>query len=514
MRTSSLLQQNPAAPSLSPLQQRGAGMYGRACSASPAAASVRGMAVAPAEGRTPAADPSLEGSRLAAPHAGLVEHGVWSCWGPKWGRRSSCSSVYTEDVAAGCWEGTAGTSEEEEDDGSRQDVSPGLMRRGSLESLGARISRLSQSGAETPCPAPSEHPAQGRGDASHWAPRSKAKPSVTALHGGDGDTGHLWTPSGSSVSRSRTRAIGHSGWQEPPAQRGWHGGDVTLTAEKEGDGNERRRALCTKAAAVGPAGKCSPQAEGQHSVSCPGHVAEPQWQRWKQKAILSHRLAALSRALQSSQEGMWEPRAGAQGMQSNGDGARACAWDCVEKVGWKGCAECCEKMRRKTLDLREEKQELKERLCGLELQMCSVLRQRQEALGQLRAVLQKERMATLHQLQESMEKVNGCQENCHLKELAAPAALKEPLTTVRALRVAGGPAPHPTLPAGAASRGPWCAGSRAGHHSKYRGIGTAETRDLITATASPTGQMKSMRCSKGWEQPHSRAQGPVVWFLT
>lgn len=48
-----------------------------------------------------------------------------------------------------------------------------------------------------------------------------------------------------------------------------------------------------------------------------------------------------------------------------------------------------------------------QRLCGLELQMLSMLRQRQEALGQLRAVLQKERMATLRRLQESLEKVRG-----------------------------------------------------------------------------------------------------------
>ncbi|XP_042742975.1 uncharacterized protein LOC122188609 isoform X1 [Lagopus leucura] len=88
------------------------------------------------------------------------------------------------------------------------------------------------------------------------------------------------------------------------------------------------------------------------------------------------------------------------------------------------------------LHLREEKRELQERLCGLELQMRSVLRQRQEALGQLRAVLWKERTAALQQLQESLEKVNGaiCQENCHLQELAAPGALKEPPTPARALR--------------------------------------------------------------------------------
>ncbi|XP_046757367.1 uncharacterized protein LOC101750822 isoform X1 [Gallus gallus] len=475
MRTLSLLEQSPATrgtPSLSPPQQRSAGTYGRACSASPDTVDVRGTAVTPAEGRAPAADPSLGGSRFAAPHARMVERGAWSCWGPQWGSRSSSSSVCTEDVAARCWEGTVGTSEEEEEeDGSGQDgaplpwqcpwqdMSPGLMRRGSLESLGARISRLSQSGAVTPCPAPSGHPAQGRGDASHWGSSSRAKPSVTTVHGEDGDAGHLRRPSGSSASRSRARAMGHCRWQEPPARRGWHGGDVTLTAEKEGDGDGRRRALCTKAA-VGPTRRCSPRAEGRHEVSCPGHAAKPRWQRWKQKAVLSHRLAALRQALRSSQEGMQEPGAGAQGMQSDGDGARARAWDCVdveEVQVQKGCAERPGKVRRKTLDLREEKRELQERLCGLELRMRSMLRQRQEALGQLRAVLQKERMATLRRLQESLEKVNGticvCQ-NCHPEELAAPGALKEPLTPERALREAATcvwdparpPSPSPSTP--------------------------------------------------------------------
>ncbi|XP_065594777.1 uncharacterized protein LOC136050086 [Cyrtonyx montezumae] len=328
---------------------------------------------------------------------------AWSCWGLQRGSGSSSSSVCTEDVAARCWEGTVGTSEEE--DGSEQDgallpwwspwkdMSPRLMRRGSLESLGARISRLSQSGAETPCPPPSEHPVQGRVDTSRWGPTSGAKPSVTTLHGGDGDTGHPWKPSGSSAIRSRARAMGHPRWQELPAHRGWHGGDVTLPEDKEGDDDGKKRAHCTKAA-VGPTGRCSLRTERQHEVSCPGHVTEPQWQRWKKKAVLSHR------------------------------------------QGQKGCAGCPGKAWRKTLDLREEKRELQERIHGLQLQTRSVLRQRQEALGQLRAVLQKERMAALRQLQENLKKVNGAirvyQEHCHLQEPAAPGALKEPLTPARA----------------------------------------------------------------------------------
>lgn len=53
----------------------------------------------------------------------------------------------------------------------------------------------------------------------------------------------------------------------------------------------------------------------------------------------------------------------------------------LSQQGWKGCAECCEKMRRKMLDLREEKQELKEvgaylgccgcGLCGMDVSLGS-----------------------------------------------------------------------------------------------------------------------------------------------
>lgn len=267
------------------------------------------LAVAPAEGRAPAADPSLGGSRFAAPHAGMVERGAWSCWGPQWGSRSSSSSVCTEDVAARCREGTVGTSEEEEDgsgqDGAPlpwqcpwQDVSPGLMRRGSLESLGARISRLSQSGAVTPCPASSGHPAQGRGDASHWGSSSRAKPSVTTVHGGDGDAGHLRRPSGSSASRSRARAMGHCRWQEPPARRGWHGGDVTLTAEKEGDGDGRRRALCECAAGLGMLGLKQGTRRGRRGLVGPGTLlglgdGGAMWQRGWAAQGQSHLLVGL-----------------------------------------------------------------------------------------------------------------------------------------------------------------------------------------------------------------------------
>ncbi|XP_052545684.1 collagen alpha-1(II) chain-like isoform X6 [Tympanuchus pallidicinctus] len=481
MRTLSLLEQNPAiwgAPSVSSLQQRSAGTRGRACSASPDTVSVRGTAGAPTEGRALAADPSLGGSRPVAPHTGLVERGVRSCWGSRWGSRSSSSSVCTADVAARCWEDTGGIYEEEEDDGSgqdgallpwqcpEQDESPELMRRGSLESLGARISRLSQSGAETPCLASSKHPAQGRGDASHWGPHSKAKPSVTSLHGGDGEAGHLRRPSSSSASRSRARAVGHHRWQELPARRGWHGGDFILTAKKE-DGDGRRRALCECAVGLGVRGAEAGVQEGSQGAwwgqgppwgwvmvgPCGSEGGQPRASptRWWVRGVPNLLLQApmqqrdlLGDAAPGQRGSMGCPAQGMQQSPGGSTGSRrpscptgARAWDHVEKVqGQKGCAGCPGNMRRKMLHLREEKRELQERLCGLELQMRSVLRQRQEALGQLRAVLRKERMAALQQLQESLEKVNGavCQENCHLQELAAPGALKEPPAPARALR--------------------------------------------------------------------------------
>lgn len=179
--------------------------------------------------------------------------------------------------------------------------------------------------------------------------------------------------------------------------------------------------------------------------------------------------------------------------------------------------------------------------------------------------------------------VNGticvCQ-NCHPEELPAPGALKEPLTPERALREAATcvwdparpPSPSPSTPGlshatGAQRRGEHLChrsasslppstvpGLQQQHHTTLGVLhhvqrclrelqvedlgvlgaelgttaneevwGRPKTRDLPTATASPTGQIQRMRCSatecsKGcsawWEQSHSRAQGPVVFFLT
>lgn len=108
-----------------------------------------------------------------------------------------------------------------------RDTSPWLTRRESLESLGVRISRLSQISAGTarggPCPAPSE-----------------------------GDTGHPWRPPGSSASRSGAGTGGHprskpteTRHQQAAAVRGWQGGDAALTVEKEGGGSRQRGARCS-----------------------------------------------------------------------------------------------------------------------------------------------------------------------------------------------------------------------------------------------------------------------------
>ncbi|KAM6051581.1 uncharacterized protein LJ206_016841 [Theristicus caerulescens] len=262
----------------------------------------------------------LEGHRAGCPR-GEASPVPWEevCWGlaqllrsqPSLGDRSSSSSVCTEDFAARFWEGMVEPllfSEEEEDEpagdvrtegddpgqdeslfpaGRRLDVqrllavepgrrplhgvSPPLMRRESLESLGERISRLSQSNAlgvawGSPRPAPSVQPALGREDSPHRGPCSGEDLFAIDLRGKDPAAGRPWRPPGTSAGRSRAWARrgspsgglpGASGartskslglrHQEPSALQGRRGGDVTLAVddvEKEGAGSRQRRAPC------------------------------------------------------------------------------------------------------------------------------------------------------------------------------------------------------------------------------------------------------------------------------
>ncbi|XP_054700376.1 uncharacterized protein LOC129213763 [Grus americana] len=320
-----------------------------------------------------------------------------------------------------------------------QGKSPLLMRRESLESLGQRISRLSQSG-RGPRPAPSRQLALGREVSPHGGPRSGEDPLVIALLGEDLAPGRPWRAPAISAGRSGAGArrgsargglpgdsrAGTRGypsrkslglrWQEPPALWGRCGGDITLAvedAEKEGAGSRQRRAPCSAHrtnTAVGAPGRCGTWADVS---SCPGGVAQSWWQRGKQRAVLP---------CKRSQEGTRELGSGTKGTRSRGDRARAgrallaptqdvCHWDTTDlermsRQGQRACAVCWEGLeqeRRKTSALQEEKRELQKRLRELEHRTRSLLRQRQEALHQLHVLLQKEKVDALQQLHEALE---------------------------------------------------------------------------------------------------------------
>nr|XP_047911267.1 uncharacterized protein LOC125181188 isoform X2 [Anser cygnoides] len=420
--------QHRGAPALTHPQRQGTGAHGRACDTSPDAFDISRMA---AQGR------ALAGEAQGAPLSHGAEPAGRGSWRQRRGDGSSSSSVCTEDLAAAFWEGMvepAVFSEGEEDealtfpteaDGDGQDASPSvgpgcpwrdtspwLTRRESLESLGVRISRLSQISAGTarggPCPAPSE-----------------------------GDTGHPWRPPGSSASRSGAGTGGHprskpteTRHQQPAAVRGWQGGDAALTVEKEGGGSRQRGARCSShrtEAAAGPSGRCSPHSKVLSFVSCPGGVTQPQWQRGRLAAVLSHKLVSLRGALRRSQERTQELGAGAQGTWREGERGRGSQRGCDGGTG---------QARRATLALRDEKLELQERLRELQHRTRSLLRQRLETLERLRVLLREEKAAAPRQLQEAMEKERDWRqqrarrqkrEHLHREKVAAVGGLEEPL---------------------------------------------------------------------------------------
>eukprot|EP00075_Anas_platyrhynchos_P036733 XP_027325986.1 uncharacterized protein LOC110353943 isoform X2 [Anas platyrhynchos] len=101
--------------------------------------------------------------------------------------------------------------------------------------------------------------------------------------------------------------------QQPAAAWGWQGGDTALAVEKKGGGSKQRGAHCSShrtEAAAGPSGRCSPHSKVLSFVSCP---VQPQGQRGRLAAVLSHKLVSLRRALRRSQEGTQELGAGAWG---------------------------------------------------------------------------------------------------------------------------------------------------------------------------------------------------------
>lgn len=250
---------------------------------------------------------------------------------PAPGHRSSSSSICTEDFAARFREGMVEPllfSEEEEDEpagdvptegddpgrdeslfpagrGLRvqrpsavepgrcplQSRSPPLMRRESLESLGGRISRLSQSGAlgtapGCPRPAPSTQLAQGREDSPHRGSYSRKDPLTTAVRSEERAAGRPWgisagrsragarrgSPQGGLPGDSSAGSRGHPTskplgprWQKPPALQGWRGAVVTLAVDdeqKEGAGSRQRGAPCPVHRESAPAPGCWGSAGG------------------------------------------------------------------------------------------------------------------------------------------------------------------------------------------------------------------------------------------------------------
>ncbi|XP_035196516.1 uncharacterized protein LOC118174881 isoform X3 [Oxyura jamaicensis] len=385
--------QHRGALALTHPQRQGTGAPSRACDTSPNASDISRMA-----------EPAGRGS-----------------WRQRRGDGSSSSSVCTEDLAAAFWEGMvepAVFSEGEEDDalsfpteddGDGQDASlsvgpgcpwwdtsPWPTRRESLESLGVRISRLSQISAGTaqggPCLAPS-----------------------------DGDTGHPWRPPGSSASRSRARTRGHprskpteTRHQQPAAVRGWQGGDGALTVEKEGGGSRQWGARCSShrtEAAAGPSCRCSPHSKVLSFVSCPGGVTQPQWQRGRLAAVLSHKLVSLRRALRRSQERTPELGAGARGTRREGERGSRAGW---ALLAW----------TRDQLDLEKVVGTPSWRLHELQNRTRSLLRQRLEALERLRVLLREEEVAELRQLQEATEK--RWSQRLRLHSVASPSPSTAP----------------------------------------------------------------------------------------
>ncbi|XP_027562263.1 uncharacterized protein LOC113979029 [Neopelma chrysocephalum] len=350
------------------------------------------------------------------------------------GDRSSSSSICTEDFAARFQEGMVEPllPEEEEDeltgvvptegadpgqdeslfptgrslDVRRQlvtypgrklwgDRSPSPMRRGSLESLGARISRLSQNhvlgvARGEPCPAPSAQPALGRGDSPQGGSGSREDllafslpghplrtPGISAGRSRAGArTGSASLPSARTRGHPSSKALGQR-LQEPPALRGQSRGNVTLAVDDtEGEGaGSRNRAPCSDHRAEAALG--APGAPG--ALGAPGTGVSPVswWQRGKHKVGLPcQRAVAQPVSLQRSREGTREPGSGAK-TRSGGDRARAGlallphSWDSwhrhptdrerMSRQGQGACAGCRERLGkegRKMLALQEEKLEL------------------------------------------------------------------------------------------------------------------------------------------------------------
>nr|XP_041575335.1 uncharacterized protein LOC115497384 isoform X2 [Taeniopygia guttata] len=278
----------------------------------------------------------------------------------------------------------------------RQDRAPS---RSSLESLGARISRLSRShrgvARGVPWPGPPAQPAPGHGG----SPREELLCRAATRTGSPG---------------SSARARGHPALQ--PAALWGRGGSVTFPMADVGrKGAPSSRSAGTAMGAPRRWGSpVSPGLRGdkEGGLPCKGVAGQP---------------------LQRSQEGTRELGSGAKPW-SQGDRARTGlallghTWDThhlchtdLQRMSWQGQGarvgqEWLDKERRKTATSQEEKLELLERLRELERGRRSLLRQR------LQVLLRRDTADTLRQLREALEqeRLSGLGGRAALLRLSLP----------------------------------------------------------------------------------------------
>ncbi|XP_057893244.1 uncharacterized protein LOC131091295 [Melospiza georgiana] len=398
---------------------------------------------------------------------------------------SSSSSVCTEDLAASFWEAMvepllcqqepagdvpragahpgqdeplfpAGRSPDTATEPSRAPRQHSSASRSSLESLGARISRLSLS--------------QSHGRVSRPGP-----PAQAALAHGDGargellgTAGHPWIAAGMAAGRSRAGAgTGAPGSSAPRASRAtarghlslWgHGRNVTFgVAAMDREGAASSRSAGTVVGAPRPwRSPLSPGLRGDQKGELPCkvqpwglgsgvyHRHSPSWDRMTPSlalALVSHVVAPGMHQEMQWKGGKWDcnPSAGCQGLAgqplwrsqegtrelgsgarpwSQGDRARTglallghtrdtchrCHTDLQSTgQGARVSQEQLDKERRKITTAREEKLELLERLRELERGSRHLLRQRLRVLHRLQGLLQRDRAQSLRLLREATE---------------------------------------------------------------------------------------------------------------
>ncbi|XP_062360264.1 uncharacterized protein LOC134050873 [Cinclus cinclus] len=344
---------------------------------------------------------------------------------PSLGHWSSSSSICTEDFAARFWEGMVepllcqqepagdvptegacpGQDESlfsrerslntwpqlvmEVDRHPWQDRSPSQSRRESLESLGARISRLSQSHVGVtrgvPWASPSAQPALGCRDspcedlvAMALPGHSWRTPGICA--------GRSWagTSIGSSFPRaSRARTRGHPAprmrQQEPPALWG-RGGNVTFAVDdtdREGADSSRSESGLALGHWEVLAQLWEPPGDG--GPLCPQGCVE-------------------------TRKGGCHARTGLALLGHTWDTHHRCHTDLQNMEACVGQEQLDKEMRKPATSL-EEKLELLQRLRELERGSRSLLQQRLRVMQRLQGLLQRDRAETLRQLQEVLEQV-------------------------------------------------------------------------------------------------------------